>query len=481
MNTQQMDIKSGVTVPDEELARQKEYEREVRELLHKRYPDAPPLAFVHSYGCQQNVSDGEKLKGQLAQMGYGFCDSPEGAKLILYNTCAVRENAEDRVFGNVGALKKLKKQQPDLLIGLCGCMTQQQQVADKIKQSYPYVDLVFGTHALHRLPELLYQTLTGNRRVFQVESSDGMIAEGLPVRRDSTLKANLPVMYGCNNFCTYCIVPHVRGRERSRDPEAVLAEARQLVEHGYKEITLLGQNVNSYGKDLSCGVDFAGLLRRINDIPGEFVIRFMTSHPRDCTRELIDAIAQCEKVCNHIHLPVQSGCNRVLQAMNRHYVKEDYKKLIDYARAKIPDVIFTSDIIVGFPGERYEEFLETLELIKAVRYHALFTFIYSPRVGTKAASMDDPVPAEEKGAWFRELLAVQQDIGLALFHSMEGQTQRVLVEGESRSDPGRLTGRNYGNILVEFPGDASLIGSFADVTITGAKPGILFGELKKRF
>ena len=314
-----------------------------------------------------------------------------------------------------------------------------------------------------------------------MESSDGMIAEGLPVRRDSMLTANLPVMYGCNNFCTYCIVPHVRGRERSRDPEAVLAEARQLVEHGYKEITLLGQNVNSYGKDLSCGVDFAGLLRRINDIPGEFVIRFMTSHPRDCTRELIDAIAQCEKVCNHIHLPVQSGCNRVLQAMNRHYVKEDYKKLIDYARAKIPDVIFTSDIIVGFPGERHEEFLETLELIKAVRYHALFTFIYSPRVGTKAASMDDPVPAEEKGAWFRELLAVQQDIGLALFHSMEGQTQRVLVEGESRSDPGRLTGRNYGNILVEFPGDASLIGSFADVTITGAKPGILFGELKKRF
>ena len=481
MNTQQMDIKSGVTVPDEELERQKEYEREVRELLHKRYPDAPPLAFVHSYGCQQNVSDGEKLKGQLAQMGYGFCDSPEGAKLILYNTCAVRENAEDRVFGNVGALKKLKKQQPDLLIGLCGCMTQQQQVADKIKQSYPYVDLVFGTHALHRLPELLYQTLTGNRRVFQVENSDGVIAEGLPVRRDSALKANLPVMYGCNNFCTYCIVPHVRGRERSRDPEAVLAEARQLVEHGYKEITLLGQNVNSYGKDLSCGADFAGLLRRINDIPGEFVIRFMTSHPRDCTRELIDAIAQCEKVCNHIHLPVQSGCNRVLQAMNRHYVKEDYKKLIDYARAKIPDVIFTSDIIVGFPGERHEEFLETLELIKAVRYHALFTFIYSPRAGTKAALMDDPVPAGEKGAWFRELLAVQQDIGLTLFHAMEGQTQRVLVEGESRSDPGRLTGRNYGNILVEFPGDASLIGSFADVTITGAKPGILFGELKKRF
>ncbi len=476
MNTHTTNDSSSVFVPDGELARQRQYEQKVRELIGGRYPEGPPLAYVHSYGCQQNVSDGEKLKGQLAQMGYGFCDSPEGARLVLYNTCAVRENAEDRVFGNVGALKKLKRQHPDLVIGLCGCMTQQEQIAQKIKDSYPYVDLVFGTHALHRLPELLYQTLSGDKRVFSVDNMDGTIAEGLPVQREGSFKANLPVMYGCNNFCTYCIVPYVRGRERSRTPEAVLAEAEDLVAKGYKEITLLGQNVNSYGKTLPDGVDFAELLKRINDIPGDFVIRFMTSHPKDCTRRLIDTIAGCEKVCHHIHLPVQSGSNRILKAMNRHYTREDYLELVSYAREKMPDVVLTSDIIVGFPGEQEEDFLQTLELIKAVRYHGLFTFLYSRRTGTKAAEMDDPVSDEEKGRWFRQMLAVQQDIGIELFRQMEGKTFRVLVEGESRSAPGRVTGRNYGNILVDFPGTGDLIGQFVSVKITGSKPGVLLGE-----
>lgn len=310
---------------------------------------------VHSYGCQQNVSDGEKIKGMMLQMGYELTDGLEDADAVIYNTCAVRENAEDRVLGNVGALKHYKRRNPSMVIGLCGCMTQQQSVVDKLKKSYPHVDLVFGTYLLYALPEMLYNVLSTGGRIFDLSEGAGLIAEDLPVHRDGAVRAWLPIMYGCDNFCTYCIVPHVRGRERSRRPEAILAEARQLVQEGYKEITLLGQNVNSYGKGLEGKLDepvnFSALLRMLNQIPGEFRIRFMTSHPKDCTHELIDTIAQCEKVCNYIHLPVQSGSNRILQEMNRRYTVEDYRELIAYARRTIPGVTFSSEIMVGFPGE----------------------------------------------------------------------------------------------------------------------------------
>ena len=346
-------------VPQEQLLQQKEYADQVRSLLEELYP-APPLAYVHSYGCQGNVSDGEKLKGMLAQMGYGFCDQAEQADLVLFNTCAIRENAEDRIFGNVGALKRWKAQSPKHKLLLCGCMMQQPHIVEKLKQSYPYVDLIFGTHVIHQLPQLLLSVLQQHKRVFYTPESDGVIAEGLPIRRDGNLKAWVPIMYGCNNFCTYCIVPYVKGRERSRQPEAILAEVRQLVEQGYKEITLLGQNVNSYGKTLEHPITFAQLLRQIDAIPGDFRIRFMTSHPKDATKELFDVMAASKKICHHLHLPVQCGSDRILQTMNRRYTVEQYLKLIDYARSVMPDISFTTDIIVGFPGETLEDFQGTL-------------------------------------------------------------------------------------------------------------------------
>nr|WP_243268335.1 tRNA (N6-isopentenyl adenosine(37)-C2)-methylthiotransferase MiaB [Anaerotruncus colihominis] len=460
------------------LSRQMEYSRQVSELLAARY-DHPPAAYVHSFGCQQNQSDGEKIAGMLAQMGYGFTDAPEQADLVIYNTCAVRENAEDRVFGNVGALKSAKKRRAGMLIGLCGCMMQQQAVADKIKKSYPYVDLVFGTHALHTLPELLYRRLLGENRQFSTENARGEIIEGVPLRRAGTIKANLPVMYGCDNFCTYCIVPYVRGRERSRNPEDVLSEARALVGQGYRELLLLGQNVNSYGKGLSEPVNFAALLRRVNEIEGDFWIRFMTSHPKDCTHELIDTIAACNKVCRHIHLPVQSGSDRVLAAMNRNYTAAHYLELIDYARAHIPGVTFSSDIIVGFPGETRADFEQTLELVRRVRFSALYTFIYSPRPGTRAAEMEDPTPAADKSLWLRELLDAESDIRSGMQAAAVGTTLRVLAEGEGRSGDGWLTGRTQGNDIVEFTAPRAVIGSFADVAIERAQNWALFGRLKE--
>ena len=457
------------------LIRQKAFAQKAKNLLAERY-DHPPLAYVHTFGCQQNVSDGEKISGMLLEIGYGPADSPETADLVIYNTCAVRENAEDRVFGNVGALKPVKQKRQGMLIGLCGCMMQQQSAAEKIKQSYPYVDLVFGTHALHTLPELLYNRLSGQKRQFSIEDSPGEIIEGIPLQRDGAIKANLPVMYGCNNFCTYCIVPYVRGRERSRRPQDVLAEARQLVEMGYREITLLGQNVNSYGHTLDEQVDFSDLLREINRIDGDFILRFMTSHPKDCTHRLIDTIAACDKVCNHIHLPIQSGSNRVLNAMNRHYTVEEYLSLIGYARQAIPDVTFSSDIIVGFPGETREEFEQTVELVKRVRYTTLYTFIYSPRTGTKAASMDDPIPEAEKSRWLRELLDIQSAIREEQQNHCIGRTLRVLADGVGRSGAGWLSGRTVSNDIVEFQGPPEVIGSFVEVKIERALNWALFGK-----
>ena len=456
-----------------ETAAQKEYAEKVRELNSAR--ELPPIAHVHSFGCQQNVSDGEKIKGMLAMMGYGFSDSADGADLVLFNTCAVRENAEDRVFGNLGALKHNKKLKPDMLIGVCGCMVQQEHITERIKKSFPYVDMVFGTHVLHTLPQLIYEALTTHKRQISIPQMDGVIAEGIPLRRESKLKASIPIMYGCNNFCTYCIVPYVRGRERSRDPEEIVREAEQLVADGYKELLLLGQNVNSYGRGTD--VDFPELLRRINAIPGEFKISYMSSHPKDATHELIDTIAECEKVTRHFHLPVQSGSSRILKLMNRSCTREHYLELINYAKEHIPDVALTSDIIVGFPGETYEDFQETLSLIREVKYDSLFTFIYSPRKGTKAAEMPDPISQEEKGRWFRELLEVQGEIGCSSYHDYIGRTMRVLCEGPGRTRDGCLTGKSIQNIIVDFDGDKSLIGSFVDVKITDALNWALIGEL----
>ena len=464
-------------VGNEELKMQMEYAERAKALLSQRYSH-PPMAHVHSFGCQQNQSDGEKIKGLLAEIGYGFTDQVENADLIIYNTCAVRENAQDRVFGNVGALKSIKQERPDMLIGLCGCMMQQNSVSEKIKKSYPYVDLVFGTHALHLLPELLFKRVSGEKRQFSNAESPGRIVEGLPLRRDGSIKANLPVMYGCDNFCSYCVVPYVRGRERSRRPEDILSEARELARQGYREITLLGQNVNSYGKGLPEPVDFSDLLREINGIEGDFQIRFMTSHPKDCTRKLIETIADSKKVCRHIHLPVQSGSNRVLKAMNRRYTVEGYLELIDYARKCIPGITFSSDIIVGFPGEIYEEFRQTVELIQQVRYHTLYTFIYSPREGTKAASMDDPVPEKEKSRWLRELLAEQDIIRGELQNDLVGKSVRVLADGEGKSGEGWISGRTASNDIVEFIAPKETIGSFVTVEIERALNWASFGKLK---
>lgn len=392
------------------MAKQNEYKEKVHTVLCARFGDKTPKAFVHTYGCQGNVADSEHIKGMLVEMGYELCNAPEEADIIIYNTCAIREHAEDRVFGNVGALKRLKSENPNLIIALCGCMVQQPHITEKLKESYPFVSLIFGTHVLHRLPELLNKVLCSGKRVFCIDDSDGVIAEGMPNFRDSGENAWLPIMYGCNNFCTYCIVPYVRGRERSRDIKTVLFEAKQLINQGYKKLTLLGQNVNSYGKDSETGVDFSELLKRIDAIEGDFTFDFMTSHPRDCSERLIDTLASSKHFCGHLHLPVQSGNNRILKEMNRHYTRERYLELVHYAKEKMPGIDLTTDIIVGFPGETYEEFLDTVSLVKEVEYGSMFTFIFSPRNGTRAASMPDPVPKAEKSRWFSELLKVQEEI-----------------------------------------------------------------------
>lgn len=463
-------------VPEKELEKQKEYTALVGSVISTRFSDRP-LAFVHTYGCQGNVSDGERIKGILETLGYGFTDDIEEADLILYNTCAIREHAEDRIYGNVGAIKKLKKENPNLIIALCGCMMQQKRVADKIKKSYPYVDLVFGTHVIHRLPELIYRVLCTGKRVFECPDSDGVIAENLPVHRDGVIKGWLPIMYGCNNFCSYCIVPYVRGRERSREPQDVIAEAKELIALGCKDITLLGQNVNSYGKNLDCDINFAKLLRMINDLEGDFIIRFMTSHPKDCTKELLDTMAQCDKVAKHLHLPFQSGNNRVLKEMNRRYTREQYLELAHYARKVMPGLSMTSDVIVGFPGETYEEFKDTLTLIDEVKFTSLYTFIFSSRPGTKAAEMDDPVSREEKGRWFKELTDLQEKIAGERTAKMKDGIFDVLCEGYARE--GILNGRTEGNIMIEFPEveGRNVIGQFCQVKVTEPLTWIVRGEL----
>lgn len=470
-------MKKTQTVTREEMAAQRAFSQKVKELVAvgKR-----PLAMVVTYGCQQNENDSERIKGMLAEMGYGFTEDKEAANLILFNTCAVREGAELRVLGNIGALKHLKAKKPELLIGICGCMMQQDEMIKTIQSKYRHVSIVFGTHTLYRFPEILFRALSERQAVIDVENIDGKIAEDIPVYREGDVKAWVSIMYGCNNFCTYCIVPYVRGRERSRKPEDILAEIRELSARGVKEITLLGQNVNSYGKDLEEPVDFADLLKQVDSFEGIRRIRFMTSHPKDVTDKLIDTMASCEKLCSQLHLPFQAGSDRILKLMNRKYTREDYLKLIQKVRAKMPDTAFTTDVIVGFPGETAEDFQETLSLLEKVRFDGVYSFIYSKRGGTPAATMEDPITDEEKHAHFEELLEVQNRISREINETYGGKTVEILVEGPSKTDPRTLTGRTSSGKIVNFPFDASIsVGDFINVLITKVSTWSLAGEVKK--
>lgn len=448
--------------------------KEINELLG----DRERKAYVRSFGCQLNVSDGEKIKGLLKKMGYVFTEDEHEADLIILNTCAVRESAEDRVFGIVGSMKKLKELRPSLIIGIAGCMTAQSHIAEKIKKSYPQVDIVLGTSAINALPKLLLEALHGARFSADISEYDDF-SEAAEQVRDSSFKASVPIMFGCNNFCTYCIVPYVRGRERSRLAEDIIEEVRGLAASGYKEIMLLGQNVNSYGKDLENGMSFPQLLRELDSIEGDFIIRFMSSHPKDASNELIDTIFECEKVAKHLHLPVQSGSSDVLRRMNRHYDIEKYLGIVDYIYSRDPDFSLTTDLIVGFPDESDEEFRETLELIKKVRYDNIYSFIYSKRSGTKAAEMPDSISDEEKGQRMRELLSVQRVVSSEHYKRFIGKTMRVLVDGVSKKKQGYLTGKSNEFIIVEFEGESSLIGQFVDVEITDAMNWAVSGRIKK--
>ena len=438
------------------------------------YYDTPPMLYVHSFGCQQNVNDGEKIKGVLTDIGFGLAARPEDADLIVFNTCAVREHAEQRVFGNVGALKGLKEANPKLLIAVSGCMAQQKEIVEKFKKHYPFVDIVFGVNGIDTLPDILCEKLATRKRVLRMPAERGEIIEDMPIRRDSTFRAWLPIMYGCDNFCSYCIVPYVRGRERSRASADILREFRQLVAEGYKDITL-GQNVNSYGKGLPEDITFAALLRMLDAVPGDYRIRFMTSHPKDATRELIDTIANSAHISRHLHLPVQSGSNSILAQMNRKYTVEDYLSLIAYAKRRMPEMTYSSDIIVGFPGETEEDFCATEALIREVEYMQLFTFIYSKRTGTAAASMPDPTPHKEKTQRIARVLAIQEQVVAKLGGAMVGKTVRALVEGPGREE-GTLTARLDNNMTVDFAGGAP-VGEFADVRVTGVRGAMLKGEL----
>ena len=460
-----------VTVSDEQLQSQFTYIDAIASMNGGKQL----RAYTHTFGCQQNEADTERIRGMLREMGYEMTDDVDNADFILFNTCAVREHAEDRAFGNIGSLSHLKKRRPEVILALCGCMAQQEKNVEKIKKSYPQVSLLFGTHALWRFPSLLYRVLTGEKRVFDIGGEDD-IAEGLPVLRAQGPKAWLSIMYGCNNFCTYCIVPYVRGRERSRRPEEIEKELRELVAAGYKEITLLGQNVNSYGKDLGLDIDFADLLRRLDVVPGDFWLRFMTSHPKDASPRLFDAMAECDKVAKQLHLPFQSGSDEILRRMNRRYTAAEYRALIADARAKMPDITLSSDIIVGFPGETEQDFEQTLQLVEDVQFDLLFTFLYSPRTGTPAASYEDNATPQEKQNRFERLLKVQDDIVAQRQAAYQGKTLRLLVDGTAKGSDYPYTARTEGNLLVCVRGEGIEIGSFIEATIEKTSLRCLFAQ-----
>lgn len=453
----------------EQAAEQKVFSQRIRAIIG----DENKVACIQTYGCQQNEADSERLAGMCEEMGYSFTDDPSKADLILVNTCAVREHAELKALSITGQFKHLKEKKPSLIIAMCGCMVTQEHRLNDVKQKYPYVDFLFGTGMLWKFPEIMYEAMTSNRRHFYENEDDGNIAEGLPVRRESNFKGWVSIMYGCNNFCTYCVVPYVRGRERSRRREDVLKEVRELVESGCREITLLGQNVNSY----SGGCDFADLLAEICEIEGEFIVRFMTSHPKDVSHKLIDTMANNPKIARQFHLPLQSGSNRVLNAMNRRYTAESYIENVRYMREKMPDIALSTDIIVGFPTETDDEFEETLNVLREVRYDSIFSFIYSIRKGTKAADMEGQISDEVKKERFARLLDTQNQISYEKNQSYVGKVIDVLVEGRSKTDDSKLTGRGERGRLVHFVGDDSLIGRHVNVKIVKAETYALYGEL----
>lgn len=436
-----------------------------------------PLTFhVTTFGCQMNARDSEKLVGILERIGYVETDT-EDADFVIYNTCTVRENANNKVYGRLGVLQNYKKKNPHMLIGLCGCMMQETVVVEKLKESYRFVDLIFGTHNIYKFAELIVTAMESDSMTIDIWKDTDQIVEDLPVERKYSFKSGVNIMFGCNNFCSYCIVPYVRGRERSRDPEAIISEIRQLVADGVVEVMLLGQNVNSYGKNLENPITFAQLLEKIEQIEGLERIRFMTSHPKDLSDELIEVMGRSKKICKHLHLPVQSGSSRILKKMNRHYTKEQYLELVEKIRKNVPDVSLTTDIIVGFPGETEEDFEETMDIVRKVRYDSVFTFIYSKRTGTPAAVMEDQVPEDVVKNRFDRLLKEVHTIAAEVCAVHEGTIQTALIETVSEHDPSMVTGRLSNNLLVHIKGDKGMIGRLADVRLTECKGFYYLGEL----
>lgn len=429
---------------------------------------------ITTFGCQMNEHDSETMAGMLEELGFSESPERDSADVVLINTCSVRENADKRFFGTLGQLKKIKKSRPGFVVGVCGCMMQQQHIIDSIKSKYPWVDLIFGTHNIHQLPRLLQSVMAEKEKIINVWEDGGDIVEGLPARRLFQHKAFVNIMYGCNNFCTYCIVPYTRGRERSRKPEDILEEVRRLTRDGVKEVTLLGQNVNSYrGAD---GTDFADLIYMLNEVEGLERIRFMTSHPKDLSDKLIRAYVECEKLCNYIHLPVQSGSSRVLKRMNRKYTREDYLKLIEKLKAAVPAITISTDIIVGFPGETEADFQETLSLVEQVRYDSAFTFLYSVRKGTPAENYEDQIPEETKHERFNRLVELVNRISAEKNAAYAGRVEKVLVEGPSKTGDQMYSGRTEGFKLINFPGTLEMTGRLLDVKVTAGKTFSLEGE-----
>ena len=462
-----------IRISPEEMAQQRAFAKEFSFL-----PDRPQTYYIVTYGCQMNAHDSEKLAGMLEDMGMTAASAREEADFVLHNTCCIRDNAERKALGNVTWLKEIKKERPELLIGVCGCMVQEPGMAEKILRQYPFVDLAFGTGNIHRLPELLLRAVETRRRVVAVPNEQSTLIEGLPIRRESPFQSYVTIMYGCNNFCSYCIVPYVRGRERSRSADDILREVETLQKQGVKEIMLLGQNVNSYGNDMPGGVTFPALLRKVTQA-GIPRVRFMTSHPKDLSDELIQEFAENPVLCRHLHLPVQSGSNGILQAMNRRYTRESYLEKVEKIRRAAPDVGLTTDLIVAFPGETEEQFEETMDLVRSVRYDSAFTFIYSPRTHTRAAEMPGRIDPETATDRIERLIALQEKMTDQVFDSLIGTEQSVLVTGQSKRDEKQITGKCSRNISVNFEGDASLLGQIVPVRITGKGKTTLRGELLK--
>ena len=479
MNMMSPDINLSKEAPQEEPLRQYYYIEKAKQYVEEEAKNlGRSLTFcVTTFGCQMNARDSEKLRGILNQIGYEEAEEDE-ADFVIYNTCTVRENANTRVYGRLGQLKPRKKQQPHMMIGLCGCMMQEPEVIAKLKKSYSFVDIIFGTHNIYKFAELICERYEAGKMVVDIWEDTDKIVEDLPNERKYAFKSGINIMFGCNNFCSYCIVPYVRGRERSRKPEAIIREIERLVKDGVSEVMLLGQNVNSYGKTLNEPITFAELLRRIEKIEGLKRIRFMTSHPKDLSDELIEVMASSEKICKHLHLPVQSGSTRILKKMNRRYTKESYLELAEKIKKAVPDISLTTDIIVGFPGETEEDFQETLDVVRKVRYDSAFTFIYSKRTGTPAAAMEDQIPADVVKDRFDRLLSEVQSIASEVCAVHEGKDMEVLVESVSDHDASMVTGRMSNNLLVHFKGTKEMIGTYVTVHLTECKGFYYLGELK---